>query len=129
MRTAIFIYILIVHWLLDFVFQTTEEAANKSKSFKVLTSHTQTYAAGWGVFLIAHFIFNANFTFDVFTDISWFIVTTFITHTLIDFFTSKLTAKLFAKQDYHNFFVVVGFDQILHYLQLWFTFKLFLNYF
>jgi len=34
-----------------------------------------------------------------------------------------INAKLWAKGDVHNFFVSIGFDQVLHYIQLFITFK------
>jgi hypothetical protein len=35
-----------------------------------------------------------------------------------DFVTSRISSRLYAKGDIHNFFVVVGFDQFLHYSAL-----------
>lgn len=49
---------------------------------------------------------------------------TFIFHWCTDYITSREAKKFFDKNDYHNGFVVIGFDQMLHILQLWFTFKL-----
>ena len=42
----------------------------------------------------------------------------FITHWLTDYFTSRLTSKLYKEERYHDFFVMIGFDQVLHYTQL-----------
>ncbi len=125
---TLFIYILIVHWLLDFVAQTNYQAQNKSKDFIALISHTLVYSMGWITFLIFYTIY-VSFEFPFVSPLNFkyiihFGAITFITHTIIDYFTSRLSAKLFAQKDYHNFFVCIGFDQILHYIQLWFTFKL-----
>jgi hypothetical protein len=49
---------------------------------------------------------------------------TFIFHTITDYFTSRLNSKLWKKGDVHNFFVSIGFDQVLHYVQLFLTYKL-----
>jgi len=51
-----------------------------------------------------------------------FPIITFICHWITDYFTSRLNSKLWAKGDVHNFFVSVGFDQVLHYIQLFLTF-------
>jgi len=47
---------------------------------------------------------------------------TFICHTATDYFTSRVNAKLWEKGQVHNFFVSIGFDQYLHYIQLFVTF-------
>ena len=54
----------------------------------------------------------------------YFVIITFICHTVTDYFTSRLNSKLWAKGDVHNFFVSVGFDQVLHYAQLFLTYKI-----
>ena len=73
-----------------------------------------------------------------------FVLITFVCHTITDYFTSRLNSKLapsatiltFGKNVYgsnemiaytktaswHNFFVMVGFDQVLHYVQLFLTY-------
>ena len=55
--------------------------------------------------------------------ISFFFIT-FLSHTITDYFTSRINKKLWEKGDTHNFFVFVGLDQILHYFQLFLTYKL-----
>ena len=54
----------------------------------------------------------------------FFVGITFVCHTITDYFTSRLNSKLWAKGDVHNFFVSVGFDQVLHYVQLFLTYQL-----
>jgi len=48
----------------------------------------------------------------------------YIIHTIQDYFTSRAVSKLFAKKDYHNGFVMIEVDQLLHYLQLFLTYHL-----
>ena len=57
----------------------------------------------------------------------YFPLITFITHTITDYFTSRLNSRLWAKGDVHNFFVSVGFDQVLHYVQLFLTYQILFN--
>jgi hypothetical protein len=47
---------------------------------------------------------------------------TFFAHFATDYVTSRISKKFFDAKDYHNGFVVVGFDQVLHYVQLLATF-------
>lgn len=44
-----------------------------------------------------------------------------------DFFTSRWTSALYAKQDWHNFFAVVGFDQLIHQATLALTLWVLIN--
>lgn len=110
----IVILIIVIHWMADFVFQTDWMAKNKSKSWKALLLHTGVYSLAWLPFSIITFGPNG-----------WkFLVATFIAHTLTDYFTSRLNGKLWAENKIHYFFVSVGFDQILHYIQLLITYYL-----
>lgn len=108
--------ILIVHWVADFILQRHIDAVNKSTSIRHLVNHTGTYSVCWFPILLL-------LTGNVATSLLFTIIT-FILHTITDYFTSKQVKKLFDKNDYHNGFVVIGFDQILHYTQLILTFIL-----
>jgi hypothetical protein len=35
-------------------------------------------------------------------------------HFVTDYFTSQATSKLWADQNWHRFFVMIGFDQLIH---------------
>jgi hypothetical protein len=107
--------ILIIHWFADFVLQTDKQAKGKSKNWGDLLMHTGNYSVIW--LLIGSFIFN-----DI--NVVYFSIITFIAHTITDYFTSRLNSKLWAKGDVHNFFVSIGFDQVLHYIQLFTTYYL-----
>lgn len=113
--------ILAVHWIGDFAFQTDKMAKGKSKNWNDLLSHTGVYSLIW---LIPSFIifFNELETGLIKTLI--FLLVTFTFHTITDYFTSRLNSKLWAENKMHWFFVSVGFDQILHYIQLFLTYYL-----
>ncbi len=138
------IIIIVIHWIADFVLQTDKESKGKSKNWSDLLSHTLNYTSLWyyiGIFYIAY---RSNFFIDMKWYNDWsltlFVIITFISHTITDYFTSRLNTKLLPKRDltythidkqlvyfpkgenYHNFFVSVGFDQVLHYLQLFLTY-------
>lgn len=109
--------IIIIHYIGDFVFQTHWQASNKNKRWDALLRHTINYSAIW--ILMLYFL--------PFLKVLSFIGITFVFHTITDYFTSRLNSKLWAKGDVHNFFVSVGFDQVLHYTQLFLTYYFLTN--
>lgn len=129
MNIYIIIAILAVHWLADFLLQTDWQAQNKSSNIKALLEHTVTYSWVWFFVVLFYLIIQYNaFEFYkilicVFVSI-YFTITTFICHTITDYFTSRLNKKLWEEKKVHWFFVSIGFDQLLHYIQLLITYKL-----
>lgn len=71
-----------------------------------------------------YFYVDKNIILTINYNMYWFVPITFIFHTITDYFTNRLNSKLWAKGDVHNFFVSVGFDQCLHYVQLFLTYYL-----
>lgn len=113
--------ILIIHWIADFILQTDSQAKGKSKEWKPLLQHTFNYSLCWLIPIL--FIFPQNWTtLQYVTNSFLFAGLTFIAHTITDYFTSRLNSKLWAEGKTHLFFVSIGFDQILHYLQLFLTY-------
>lgn len=107
--------IVCIHFVADFVFQTHAQAVGKSKNFRYLVGHTLTYSLTW--FIIGVFFFPVS-------TVLWFTLITFGAHTLTDHITSRINAALWSKGNIHNFFVGIGADQVLHYVQLFITFYL-----
>lgn len=129
MKIEIIISILLIHWILDFVCQTEWQAANKSSRWDALLSHTWWYSVGWFFAISLYVLIYVSYC--VFSHIPivrtpWimglFPLITFITHTIIDYITSRETKKLWENKKTHDFFVVIGFDQLLHVTQLLLTF-------
>lgn len=131
--------IIIVHWIADFWLQTDKQAKGKSKNWNDLLNHTITYSLVWlfigGCIYLQQFkpynkehneIMNQYWNHYIPLGLL-FVLITFIAHTITDYFTSRLNSKLWAKGDVHNFFVSVGFDQVLHYIQLFLTYYLLTN--
>lgn len=110
------IFILLIHFLADFGLQTHEQAVGKATSKLWLTKHVGAYSLIW--FVAAFVILNSVHLAFIYALI------TFILHWCTDYITSKESRKFFDRDDFHNGFVVIGFDQFLHIIQLWFTFKL-----
>jgi hypothetical protein len=125
--------ILFIHWFADFVLQTHWQATNKSKDNRALTAHVATYSLVWCLTIVLFAIVGNHFNGLSAKQLHWspwlmlFPIITFILHWITDYFTSRLNSKLWAKGDVHNFFVSVGFDQFLHYLQLFITYYILKN--
>lgn len=100
-----FVLLLQVHWVADFVLQTHWQATNKSKNNEALGRHVLTYTVC--LFLAAAALFPVSIA-------GVFIVVNGALHFCTDYCTSRITSVLYAKKDWHNFFVVIGFDQLIH---------------
>jgi len=114
------LFILIWHYYADFILQTNWQAMNKSKNFEALISHVTVYALAWVIplWIVKGLIPTLAFTF-----------LTFGCHLITDYVTSRVNSYILEKESedpmrWHNFFGSVGFDQVLHYIQLFFTWKL-----
>lgn len=105
-----FLILLVTHWIADFVLQTHWQASNKSKNNYALARHVASYTLLLGI--VSAYIFNNR-------PGRWLLIIEFVIlngllHFITDYFTSRASSKLYAKQDWHNFFVVIGFDQLIH---------------
>lgn len=114
-------FILIIHFIGDFVFQTDKMAQGKSKNWEDLLNHTMRYTICWIPFLYWAKGYNGIEGVNL---LGLFLPITFIAHTITDYFTSRLNSKLWQQGKVHWFFVSIKFDQILHYLQLFLTYYL-----
>ena len=138
--------ILTIHYIGDFVLQTDQQAKEKSKYFHSLIAHTLTYSifVFFGIAILHGATVGtgeSNFWFAFF-----FAIISFVTHTIADYCTSRLNNKLAPKEEvimlkfnsseealpfsrfpkgrnYHNLFVGIGGDQLLHYIQLFLTYE------
>ena len=112
----LFLVFLIAHYFGDFVFQTHWMALNKSSSMRALTAHVLTYSltifAVWGIINY----FEANFKEGVYL----FFITA-VTHFITDYFTSRVNSKLWNREKWHEFFLVLGFDQLIHQATLYYS--------
>jgi uncharacterized membrane protein len=117
--------ILFLHWVADFVLQTDEDAKNKSKSMNHLLNHTFTYSFFWLIPMIGILLVDLQMENPIMAIALAFMFCsiTLLFHTITDYFTSRLNTRLWIAERVHDFFVSVGFDQWLHYLQLFLTYK------
>lgn len=110
--------ILGVHWIADFVFQNDKMAQGKSKNWTDLLNHTTLYSSVWFCIGVALCIFTKI----IFIQVFMFWIVTFLSHTATDYYTSRVNSKLWEEKKVHQFFVSIGFDQWLHYAQLFTTY-------
>lgn len=108
---------LICHWIFDFHLQTDEMAKNKSKSNTALLDHVNTYVIGLWLMGFLNWKYFSGFGWIVV-----FVIINYIAHFLTDWVTSRATSALYKEERYHDFFVVVGADQMIHYVTLFGTF-------
>lgn len=94
------------HFIADFILQSTWMSNNKWESLKALGLHSFVYTIPFLYFGWLFALFNGVF------------------HFLIDGCTSKITHELYNQKAYHWFFVVIGFDQVIHMTILFFSYWL-----
>ena len=99
--------LLVLHFIADFVLQSDHVAKNKSKDNKILLYHVSIYSLPF-MLLISPLYGLING----------------MIHFCVDYFTSRLTSKLWDSGKTHLFFVTIGFDQLLHILTLVWTYNL-----
>ena len=109
------ISILCVHWIADFILQTDYMAKNKSTDIKALLLHVFVYSSCFFIFPLT----SDNHKLYLLPLI------TFVCHFLTDFITSKVNKSLIGNN--HYFFVAIGFDQLLHFIQLLVTYDYLIN--
>lgn len=151
------LFLLVAHFIGDFLLQNDWMALNKSKDLPPLVAHVAVYTATI-VASVAFMLFwvvgfdPATFAlamrpelFDFPNKLISFTFLTFGTHLLVDAFTSRVNAQLwffepaskeFGENAYttgsfrpipglrHWFFVAIGFDQLLHFTTLAWSFQL-----
>lgn len=99
--------ILAIHFIADFIFQSDRMAKGKSSSNIVLGTHILVYTLFLLPFGVLYALINGAL------------------HFATDWVSSRMSKKMWEKGDTHNFFVVVGADQLIHVLCLVWTFGIF----
>lgn len=111
--------IILIHWIADFVCQSDADAKGKSSNWINLLSHTGIYTLIWIIPVLCYGTMTKCSL-----SLLLFLPITFICHTATDYYTSKVNSLLWKENKMHEFFVSIGFDQVLHYVQLLLTFYL-----
>ena len=107
--TDALIVLLVVHFVADFMLQSNWMAMGKSKQW----GFNKNMATHIGIYTLCLAPFG------------WvFACVNGLVHFIVDAFTSRATAYLWKREERHAFFVVIGFDQLLHTLTLLLTYQL-----
>jgi len=117
MTLTIILFILLTHYIADFWVQTHKQSINKSTNLWSLTEHIITYTLSWFPILIFT-LFKIN-KLEFVLPSALFI---FITHWLTDFVTSKAAKLEFENQNVRTGFQIIGLDQMVHYITLFYLF-------
>jgi hypothetical protein len=114
------VMMLVIHFLADFSLQTHDQANKKSTDIAHLARHVLTYSLVWLV--VSYCIWESVSIALLFAGI------TYVCHYITDYITSRIGKPFWESGDYHTGFVVVGADQVAHYLQLIYTHHLIQTY-
>ena len=114
--------VLTTHWICDFVLQSETMSKNKSTSNKWLLVHVFIYSIFTTMFWAAISLTTGIGLVPPLMLAKLFVLI-FVPHFVTDYITSRITKRLYEKKDYHNFFVAIGFDQLIHYICLLYTFN------
>jgi hypothetical protein len=107
--------VIAMHWVADFVLQSDWQAKNKSKNNLALLLHVTTYTVCifvCGIFLLTQLTPENIKIWEL-----WALANG-IVHFGVDYVTSRINTYLWSKGRVHDFFVMVGFDQVIHYVCL-----------
>jgi hypothetical protein len=98
-------------------------ATNKYNKMEALLKHTGTYTFIMGIGSLP--IFYGMDLVSGPANLTFFMLSCIVFHTIQDFITSKLTHKQFKKQIFNGWngaFTIIGLDQVFHYIQIFGTF-------
>lgn len=119
-----FVVLAIIHYIADYLVQSRKIADNKSKNIKYLLIHGGEYTLT--IWLLLSFAFMIFMQISPIVLVFKYCLINGVIHTIVDYFTSRLTSKYYAKKDYKSFFRILGLDQLIHISTLILTFNIFL---
>lgn len=105
----LFLYLLTVHFIGDFILQSDWMAQNKSKNWGALSLHVLTYTTTLQAFYIPLLFFEAPFE-----GLKYYAILNGAFHFATDAITSKINKRLWEQKKVHWFFVGIGADQLIH---------------
>ncbi len=103
------------HWLGDFVCQPRWIAEGKSKSNLKLGAHVFIYMWAMACPLVGGYAGEA---------VAMYLLVAGGLHFIVDWCTSRASGWFYTKGSMYGFFTTIGFDQLLHFLCLYYTLPL-----
>jgi len=104
MQTAVLI--LLLHFIGDFVLQSSTMAVNKASSIKWLTVHVGVYTAVLAV--------GSLLMMGLHISTMYYVLANGAMHWVTDFFTSKVNARFYAANKLRYYYCGIGADQFIH---------------
>lgn len=121
-----YIWLIIAHFIADFLCQSRKMGVNKSSSIYWLSIHIIAYTS-----VLTACAFGAWYFYEVpvsATKIIIFSLTNGYLHLFTDFITSRVSAYFYKKEKLGFFWWTIGFDQMIHAICLLYTYdQLLLN--
>ena len=115
--SIIYIYLLVAHYISDFLFQTRKMGEGKSTSIKLLTEHVLVYTSMILLVCSPAVLFFGKVI------IYWALVNG-VLHWITDYFTSRASKRAYDRGDLKSFWWIIGLDQLIHGICLFITFGL-----
>lgn len=125
------LFLLIIHYISDFIFQDHKWGENKSKNNTFLIKHTITYSMVFFMLILplVSFYHPELSNYIILIKSIYFSLISFTFHTIIDYITSRVVSYKIRKKQFgtsipnRGVFSVIGFDQVLHYIQIFITYN------
>ena len=121
------VFLLVIHYLADFLCQTREMATNKSSSLKWLTYHVLTYTMVLAFSMSTFMFLTAENAGDTIMMVWLFTIVNGVLHWGTDFLTSNASTHYYKQENWFGFFAIIGLDQLIHTVTLLLTFNYLLN--
>lgn len=121
------VFLLVIHYIADFLCQTREMATKKSVSIKWLTYHVLTYTLVLAFSMSTYMLAFKTSPSSIITMIWVFTLVNGALHWVTDYLTSKASSYFYKQENMFGFFSIIGLDQLIHGITILLTFNYFLN--
>ena len=115
--TFLILFIMLGHWIGDFVLQPRWMGENKSKHLSILLTHAATYGCFLFVWtlLVTWTMGRFDRVYTLVMTASNFAFMSMVLHGIVDAITSRITHWMWDKKRVWGFFTIIGLDQFIHF--------------